>query len=120
MGERIPEVEENRNMLLGFAEQKDMVLINTFFPKQEKYLATYKEDKQHTGGPPYNRSKYETLDYVLVEKRWRNSIQDAEAAPEEYLNTDHYPIKTEVKINLRGKVEPRKRRWEYRKCTEEE
>ncbi|MFM7988137.1 MAG: hypothetical protein ACKPKO_53375, partial [Candidatus Fonsibacter sp.] len=63
------------------------ILVKTFFPKQDKFLATYRDDKRHTGGPPHNRSKYETLDYVLVEKRCWNSVQDAEAEPDGYPNT---------------------------------
>ena len=63
---------DNRENLLAYAANTEQRLMNTFFYKQEEKLITYKEDKAHLGGPPYNRSKYETLDYVLVPNRWKN------------------------------------------------
>jgi hypothetical protein len=96
--------------------------MNTFFYKQEEKLITYKEDKAHLGGPPYNRSKYETLDYVLVPNRWKNAIKDVESDVHAEINSDHYPMKIRVQINLKAEVlnVGRREKWEYTGCNNEE
>ena len=58
------EILENRSNMIGFAERENAVIINTHFRKPEHKLITYKENKSHPGGPPYNRTNYETLDYM--------------------------------------------------------
>ena len=56
-------------------------------------------------GPPWTRNNgYETLDYILVPERWKNSVQDAEVDSSGFLPTDHYPIITTIKINLSRKT----------------
>ena len=72
-----------------------MKIMNTMLQKQEMYKITYKEKKQHTGGPPFARPTYEVLDYVLSAQRWKNSIQDIESDPYPNIYTDHYPLKLE-------------------------
>lgn len=67
-----PRVEESRSMLLEYAEETHQKLMNTFFPKQDKYLFTYCHDKRSPGGAPYDRTRYETLSYVFVPDRWNN------------------------------------------------
>jgi exonuclease III len=70
-----PRVEESRSMLLEYAEETHQKLMNTFFPKQDKYLFTYCHDKRSPGGAPYDRTRYETLSYVFVPDRWKNAIK---------------------------------------------
>ena len=69
-------VVENRELFQQSLERDGLVLMNTQFPKQEQLLLSYKEDKAHPGGPPYTRAKYDTLDYVLTQQRWRNACKN--------------------------------------------
>ena len=115
-------VIDNQENLLAYAANTEQRLMNTFFYKQEEKLITYKEDKAHLGGPPYNRSKYETLDYVLVPNRWKNTIKDVESDVHAEINSDHYPMKIRVQINLKAEVlnVGRREKWEYTSCNNEE
>ena len=115
---KVQGVVENRELFQQALEQDDLVAMNTHFCKQEHRLISYKEDKTHPGGPPYNRSKYDTLDFILVTQRWKNAVQDVENDIECGLNTDHFPIIAKVHIKLKARVWERKKRWIYHKCTD--
>eukprot|EP00975_Prorocentrum_lima_P011919 2533387-Prorocentrum_lima.AAC.1 len=50
-------------MLMG----EDMRVLNTYFPKSVKEMAC-------DGTPPYLRGRFETLDYIISQQRWRSGI----------------------------------------------
>eukprot|EP00969_Alexandrium_andersonii_P141093 6239207-Alexandrium_andersonii.AAC.1 len=92
MGSQTADVEDSRERFSEFAKGLDAVLANTFFPKRDEHLAKYLENKAHAGGPPYDRTNYEVLDYVVVPRRWGNAIKDVTADPRHGVGTDHYPL----------------------------
>ena len=46
-------------------------------------------------------NNYETLDYILAQRRWRNSVLDAESDTS-FWDSDHYPIKAMIEIKLKA------------------
>ena len=53
-------------------------------------------------GPPWTRNNgYETLDYILVENRWKNSIKDCEVDHSGFIPTDHYPIIAKIRVKFK-------------------
>ncbi len=103
MATQTQEVIDNRTKIIECAETMDLTIMNTMFQKQNHKLITYKEDKAHQGGPPYTRSTYETLDYILTPNRWKHFIKTVERDMECNINTDHYPLRTRIIITLKSK-----------------
>ena len=55
-----------------------------------------------------------------MRRRWRNTVQDVESQPEANLSTDHYPLKAKLRVRLKAKLEPeRKRAAKYQKADED-
>ena len=113
-------VAENRQLFLTYADTTNQVLRNTHFPKQDKYLLTYKENKQHAGGEPYSRPTYETLDYITTPTRWKNAIQDITNDLECTIPSDHYPLICNVKLRLKARFTPPTKATEYAKCSDDQ
>ena len=84
--------------------------------KRNEKLLTYKNNKSHPGGPPYTRNNYETLDYVLVPRRWRNAVKNIESDINSGFDSDHYPLLAHIVLNLKAKHEKDTKRWEYDIC----
>ena len=49
-------VIDSRERFLEFANKWDMKIMNTYYRKQDHKIITYKEKKDHPGGPPYNKT----------------------------------------------------------------
>ena len=69
-------VEDNRFRLQEYLLKTKTVLANTLYPKKPEQLITYKLDKASGNGPPYIKGKFDTIDYIIVHKKWRNTITD--------------------------------------------
>ena len=77
------------------------MLHNTYFQKQERKLATYRNigiQKQD----PIARPTHDQLDYVITQRRWRNAIVDVEGDPECNVDSDHNPLIAKVRIKLKA------------------
>ena len=76
--------------------------INTWFEKTDDKKCIYR----HMGtihGPPWTRNNgYETLDYIRVQHRWKNTVLDVESDTSGFVPTDHYPVIAKSKIKLRA------------------
>ena len=62
-------VEENRFRLQEYLITTKTTLANTLFPKRPQGLITYRLDKTAGNEPPYDRTKYETIDYFFTHKK---------------------------------------------------
>ena len=74
------------------------------FEKEDKQLTTYRAPG--ISGPPYKRIewkeyRYETLDCILTNGRWRNSVVDIENDAGAEIDSDHYPLVMTVQIKLK-------------------
>ena len=70
--------------------------------------------------PPYTRQNYETLDYVIVPKRWKHSIKNIEGDIHSNIDSDHYPLRTTTCITLKAKYKKEHIRFEYAPCNEDQ
>ena len=106
-------------MFIAHCNNTDSITINTFFEKPDEQLRTYKVNKNNLG-PPYNRTKYETLDYILVPNRWKNTFKNVEADPNTYVDSDHFCLLADIQIKLKANHSQQKiQRPKYEQCTEE-
>ena len=92
----------NRSHFVNFSIQNNLKIINTLFEKPNDKLATYQNPKAKLGMSK-RRGTHETLDYWLTENRWQNSCVDCEADGGANINTDHYPLILEIKLQIKNR-----------------
>jgi hypothetical protein len=101
-GNLTPEQEENRGYFVNFCKEHDMVIMNTFFEKEDKQLATYKKPGQHGWCPPWSCDRFAQLDYIVIPRRWRHSIRDVTARFEPSATSDHAMLLAIGQIRLKA------------------
>ncbi|XP_060758416.1 craniofacial development protein 2-like [Neoarius graeffei] len=85
----------NRNgeLLVELMSEHDLLAMNTQFCKKRRKLWTFKD--RGTGA-------LRQLDYVLVRKKWRNSIHNSEAYSSfKMVGSDHKAVIAKIKLSLR-------------------
>ena len=82
---------ENGDRLVNFCKKHNLFVTNTWF--QQKSTA------KHTWISPGGRIKNQT-DFVLVDNRFRNGVQNSKAMPGAHCETDHKPVTARLKIKL--------------------
>ena len=100
--------ETNRNgkYLVELAVEKSLIISNTQFQKRNGKLWTYIS--------PVG-SKYQ-LDYILVRRKWQNSLMNAEAYNTfASVGSDHRIVSARIKLSLRkSKAIPRKKQYDWK------
>ena len=113
-------VWDNRERFVDMLVSGDHVAVNTFYTKEECRKVAYKESKQHPGGPPWGRTKYEVVDYITVARRWRNSVRDVESDVQANITWDRYPLWADIQVRLRAERRvKREERKKYEKGSEQ-
>ena len=70
------EVFESREQFVDFLETNNMMASNTTFEKTNDKLATWKNVAfVREGGAPWTRPRYETIDYIIIEKDGEMQLQ---------------------------------------------
>ena len=83
----------NGTYRLDLANSFNLVVSNTKFRKPHRKLWTFQ----------YSNSTKAQLDYILVRKKWANSVQNVEAYNTfETVGSDHRVITAKVKLRLRA------------------
>ena len=95
----------NGKLLLEFAEENNLMITNTRFQKKRGKLWTYISDM--------NGLKSQ-IDYILVNKKWKNSIRNVEAYSSfSSLGTDHRVLSARIKLSLRTSKTPSKKMYDW-------
>ncbi|XP_072017053.1 uncharacterized protein [Amphiura filiformis] len=98
----------NRNgkYMVDLAIEKNLIIANTYFRKRNGKLWTYMSP---TG------SKYQ-LDYVLIRKKWKNSLLNAEAySTFSSVGSDHRIVSARIRLSLRkSKALSRKKHYDWK------
>ena len=87
------EAADNRLRFISFCNNFDLDAVNTFFMKPQHKLATFMEVANNYG-PPYQRNRYEQLDYCIIQKTHRGKFIDAETDVTCCVHSDHIPLIT--------------------------
>ena len=91
----------NGQMLLDLAAETNLVITNTKFQKKKGKLWTYLSDM--------NGIKSQ-VDYILVNKKWINSVKDVEAYNSyASLGSDHRVVTARIKLSLRVCKTPKRK-----------
>ena len=101
--------ETNRNgqYLLELAMERNLIITNTQYQKREGKLWTYIS-------PGGNRFQ---LDYILIRRKWRNSVKNVEAYNTfASVGSDHRIVSAHIRLSLRtSKAAPKRKQHDW-KC----
>ena len=95
------ETNERGNRLFHFCETNNMAVMNTWFQLPKRRLYTWKSPQDD--GNTIIRNQ---IDYILIRKRYRNSIKRVAAYPGADMGSDHNPII--AKFDVKWKIIRRK------------
>ena len=90
---------DNGERLVNFCKRHNLFVTNTWFQQ--------KRSAQHTWIAPDKVTKNQ-IDYVLVDKRYRNSIQNSKSMPDAECGSDHNPVIVRMKIRLQRVAKPKR------------
>ena len=115
-GEEVDEgigVEENRQQLQDLLLTNRLVLANTLFYKQPEGLITFKLDNTAKFEPPYNRQIFATIDYTIIQQKWKDNIKDTYSDMRSGIDTDHFPVTSVLKVALKAKYRNAEQRLRF-------
>jgi len=99
-----PATNRNGELLLDLATEKQLIITNTCFQKRKNKLWTYLDPRGQ---------KYQ-LDYILIRKKWRNSVVNSEAySTFASTGSDHRIVSSKIRLSLRANVKSPPRRITY-------
>ena len=104
LGER----NERGERLVEFCISNNLIVCNTWFERRE--------NSKHTWSAPDGKTKNQ-IDYIMIHRRYRNSIKNAKARPGTDCGSDHNPVVINIKTTLK-RLKKRKfsrRKWNVSK-----
>ena len=84
---------ENGQYIIELCKKHNLFATNTWFQQ--------KQSAQHTWKSPDGKIKNQ-IDYILVDKRFRNGIRNSKSMPGADCGSDHNPVVTTMQIKLKG------------------
>eukprot|EP00057_Strongylocentrotus_purpuratus_P014949 XP_011669423.1 PREDICTED: craniofacial development protein 2-like [Strongylocentrotus purpuratus] len=94
LGEANPRGEK----LLNFCAANDLIITNTLY-KQSK------GSRQWTWESP-DQNTHNKIDFIMINKNWKNSISNARSFPSADVGSDHQLIITNLRLKLKAKPRP--------------
>ena len=89
--------------LISWCDANNLTLVNTWYRKHKRLLWTWKSPDSITKNQ---------IDYIAINKRFRNAVTDAKTYPGSDCNSDHVPIianmRFKLKILKKQKIEPQR------------
>uniref|UniRef100_A0A8D8PQH9 Craniofacial development protein 2 n=1 Tax=Cacopsylla melanoneura TaxID=428564 RepID=A0A8D8PQH9_9HEMI len=102
LGER----NDRGDMLNNFAGEHNMIVTNTFFKQHPRRLYTWKSPDKKTRNQ---------IDYVLINERFRNSINTIKTYPGADVYSDHNPLIGNMRIRLKKVNRKTDQKYDYRR-----
>lgn len=87
---------ERGDRLLQFCVEEDLVISNTLFKLPKRRLYTWKAP-----GDDEVRIIRNQIDYILVNKKFRNSVKTVKTYPGADIDSDHNPVVMSIRIRLK-------------------
>ena len=92
--------KDNRSRFITFCQENGFVICNTWYQKSLSKLVTYRNVAAPNFQGPYTTDRYAQLDYVLINQRWKNCIQNVETNDQHAVSTDHKLLVAEARVKL--------------------
>uniref|UniRef100_A0A8D8YDR6 Craniofacial development protein 2 n=1 Tax=Cacopsylla melanoneura TaxID=428564 RepID=A0A8D8YDR6_9HEMI len=101
-------INDRGENFINFCIENDLVITNTWFEQ--------KETARYTWTAPGGRLRNK-IDYVCINKRYRNTITNSKSRPGADCGSDHVPVVANLQVRLK-KVDRKntKTRWDLQKC----
>ena len=94
---------ERGQMLVEFCKRNNMCITNTWYRQPKRRIYTWKA--------PGDLRRMQ-LDYIMVKKRYRNSVKDSHAFPGADVDSDHNLVTMKVTLTLKRLKQPARRlKW---------
>lgn len=106
LGER----NERGDLLVEFCQEEQLVVANTWFKLPKRRLYTWKSP----GDTKINVIRNQ-IDYILIDKRYRNGIKGVKTYPGADIGSDHNPVIGTVSIKLKKIKHNNQRRPDFEK-----
>ena len=74
----------------------ETLLMNTDFQQLPEKLITYKTDKQIKTEPTYVKGIFDTIDYFITTKRWKQMLKNVYSDIKAEIDSDHDPRIVEI------------------------
>ena len=78
--------------MIEFCQQNELLITITYFKQHPRKLYTWKSPDGETRNQ---------IDYVLINKRFRNCVKQAKTYLGSDINSDHNPVTLKIKIQLK-------------------
>ena len=88
LGDRNPRGDK----LQCFCLEKDLIIANTYFQHPNRFLYTWKSPGDLTRNQ---------IDYILIRKRFRNSVKNCKTYPGADIGSDHNPLVCKISVRLK-------------------
>ena len=95
LGER----NQRGDLLVQFCQEERLAISNTWYKLPPRRLYTWKSPQDSSGHIVRNQ-----IDFILVEKRYRNGILSVKTYPGTDIGSDHNPIIANLRFRLKKKV----------------
>ena len=92
--------QEIRTRCISVCQEHNLVVSNTRIEKEPAKLATYRCVATPKFQGPYAPTRYAQLDFILINKRWKNSFLNVESSTYHAMSTDHKLLKAKVAVKL--------------------
>ena len=90
--------------LIHFCEENNLTIMNTFFELPARLKYTWKSPGD---------VKRNQIDYIMINRRFRNSIRRCKTYPGADINSDHNPVKAHVNIKLKSTSSVKKQQAQF-------
>ena len=89
--EGLGEMNERGEKLMEWCKQNDQIIMNIWFTKHPRKLWTWKSPDGITRNQ---------IDYITVNRRYKNTVKDIRTHPEADCNNDHHMLVGNIKVKL--------------------
>lgn len=93
--------------LYDFCVENDMIITNTWFKLPKRRLYTWKSPNDDPLNPNSTRNQ---IDYILINKRFRNIVKRVTTYPGADVGSDHNPLLANIKMRLKKPQGQKKQR----------
>ena len=95
---------EQGNRLIDWCKENDFIISNTWYENHPR--------RRYTWTSPGDRSRNQ-IDFILIQKRFRNSVKSAKTMPGADCDSDHVPVLCEVQIKLKQLKKTRQPKYDF-------
>lgn len=107
---------ERGDRLVQFCQEGNLVVLNTFFALPPRRLYTWKSPRDRADNVVRNQ-----IDFIMVNKRYRNSVLSAKTYPGADVGSDHNPVVTKFRLHLQNNNRRKSnKKWDISKLQNEE